>query len=102
MKKKKRCIICDKARDPETGLCPTPAACDKLKSPAKRLRSEASATAARVRAARAESESLGVSHVRSLRMPDDRGTQRRVGETQREAAQRRARTGWRTRRAAGG
>ena len=97
-----KCGICGKYRDEITGQCPTPAACDKLRAPAQRLKNEARATRVRLQAARVEHESIGLSRVRAVSSSDVAMGSMKPGETARTAAQRRARTGWRTRRQAGG
>lgn len=82
----RKCTVCDKRRDPETGLCPTPEACDKLRAPGKRARRAQAATAERVRRATSEHAHLGTAVVRNLVIP---------GDEQRHAeAVRRATTGW--------
>jgi hypothetical protein len=86
MAKNRRCLICNKLRDPITGDCPTPADCDKLRSPAQRMKREAAATARRAAAARVESEHLGVAHLRGVSVPGD--------ERRHADAVRRAVTGW--------
>ena len=83
----RRCIICDKPRDPETKLCPTPEACDRLRAPAQRLKNEAAATARRAQAARTEYEHLGLTKARGL--PPLPGDEQRHAD-----AVRRATTGW--------
>lgn len=71
-----RCIVCNRVRDPETGLCPTPDACARLKQPHKRAADEQRALAARER--RADRERIGVGRVKSPEgIPD--GDWRKVG-----------------------
>lgn len=88
MKKSYRqCSVCGKRRDEITNLCPTPEACEKLRSPLKRLRSEQAASERRLREAATAHADVGIGVTASaLVVPGD--------EQRHEDAVRRAVTGW--------
>ena len=53
------CEVCGKARDLETGLCPTPEKCAALRSPHVQVRTEEIRDARRVKRAEFQAASMG-------------------------------------------
>lgn len=90
-----RCDICGSSFGPGEE-CPTRAACDTLRSPARRRRKADAGSRQRIRAAQVAERDFGLSR-QMLAEGLERVLPRYAEE--REVAARRARTGWSTRRA---